>query len=476
MTHAVPNTVGGPFAGARRVVGADFTGNFLSESLPNTLSSTTTHRPLTTDHRGSVGVSPKTLFGAVGSTAAVITRSIGSGNRADAVSVFGLDAGGSVSTARTLMVPSSVIDPCDSFAWPVSGGDLRQFDNQSVFRGGAAPVAVGQDVLGNGLVAAVVYNGMLAGAAAPVNALVVGRFDPGTGDPADWALAAWVSPSQTDGKDILGDFGADGAPNTGDSGEGDGMIDALDAPIGRLAALSESASGLLGPSISAPGFDNAGNVYFVASVALREQAGSVIVERKTVALLRGVLEPSSFCYRLELVLEVGKVVAGRNSGRNYKVAWIGLADEDSIASSTLWSNGVSGLGWNNLAAQGLPASAPQHLGGLVLPVRVVYDADNDGNFADPTAPGGNASSVDEAYNVLLYVGNITPPVVCDSIDFNNDGVTPDVQDITDLLSVFGGGPCSNDPNCNDIDFNNDGVSPDNDDIDAFLRVFGGGDC
>jgi hypothetical protein len=67
---------------------------------------------------------------------------------------------------------------------------------------------------------------------------------------------------------------------------------------------------------------------------------------------------------------------------------------------------------------------------------------------------------------------------CDDIDFNNDGVTPDSQDITDLLSVFGGGPCSTDPapGCNDIDVNNDGVSPDITDIDTFLRLYGGGNC
>jgi hypothetical protein len=65
---------------------------------------------------------------------------------------------------------------------------------------------------------------------------------------------------------------------------------------------------------------------------------------------------------------------------------------------------------------------------------------------------------------------------CDSIDFNNDGVSPDTQDLVDFLSVFGGGACSNDPLCNDIDFNNDGVAPDTEDIDDFLSVFGGGDC
>jgi hypothetical protein len=70
--------------------------------------------------------------------------------------------------------------------------------------------------------------------------------------------------------------------------------------------------------------------------------------------------------------------------------------------------------------------------------------------------------------------NVAPN--CDSLDFNNDAVSPDTGDIDDFLSVFGGGGCSNDPNCNDIDFNNDGVGPDTADIEAYLRVFGGGAC
>jgi hypothetical protein len=69
---------------------------------------------------------------------------------------------------------------------------------------------------------------------------------------------------------------------------------------------------------------------------------------------------------------------------------------------------------------------------------------------------------------------------CDSIDYNADGLFPDTLDIDDFLSVFSGGPCTNDPNCgggtNDIDFNNDGLFPDTLDIDALLSVFSGGAC
>ncbi|MFO0833023.1 MAG: PEP/pyruvate-binding domain-containing protein [Phycisphaerales bacterium] len=68
------------------------------------------------------------------------------------------------------------------------------------------------------------------------------------------------------------------------------------------------------------------------------------------------------------------------------------------------------------------------------------------------------------------------PAVCDGVDFNADGLFPDTQDIDDFLTVFSGGPCSNDPSCGDIDFNNDGLFPDTLDIDALLSVFSGGAC
>jgi hypothetical protein len=64
---------------------------------------------------------------------------------------------------------------------------------------------------------------------------------------------------------------------------------------------------------------------------------------------------------------------------------------------------------------------------------------------------------------------------CDSIDFNQNSLFPEDQDLIDLLSVLAGGPCST-GTCNDIDFNNDGLFPDDNDLIAFLTVLAGGDC
>jgi hypothetical protein len=81
-------------------------------------------------------------------------------------------------------------------------------------------------------------------------------------------------------------------------------------------------------------------------------------------------------------------------------------------------------------------------------------------------------------DVDIFGGGGTP--VCDSIDFNNDGLTPDSGDLDDFIAVLAGGPsaCSTfpTPGCNDLDFNNDGLFPDALDLDAFISRLAGGPC
>ncbi len=62
---------------------------------------------------------------------------------------------------------------------------------------------------------------------------------------------------------------------------------------------------------------------------------------------------------------------------------------------------------------------------------------------------------------------------CDSIDFNNNGVFPEDQDITDFFDTLAGGTC---PTCNDIDFNNNQVFPEDADVIDFFNVLAGGTC
>jgi hypothetical protein len=61
---------------------------------------------------------------------------------------------------------------------------------------------------------------------------------------------------------------------------------------------------------------------------------------------------------------------------------------------------------------------------------------------------------------------------CD-IDFNNDGIFPDNQDISDFVLQFAGAECAS---CDGLDFNGDGIFPDNADFEAYLTVMAGAPC
>jgi hypothetical protein len=374
--------------------------------------------------------------------------------------------------ARTVTIPASVTDPCDAFAWPLNGGSIRGYDSQVTFRGGVGPAAVGMDQAGRALAAATLYYGAVPNPANPRNAIAAARFDPTSPtSPVQWSVVAWVDSSAMTGKAISGDYGQDGAPGTGDLGEGDGVVNALDAPIGRLASLNESALGMTGPSMSSPAMDAAGNVYFIASAAFNRFDGQQVVQDFDLGLFRAVYDPATFCYTLDLVLRVGDRFTGQNAGREYRVQALALADSDSVSSAGLWASSATQQAWNNADTTGLATSDPAHLGGLVVAARIVYDADGNGVFADPTAVGGDVNSPDEAYNVVLYIGNTTPPTTGCDPDFNQDG-NADQDDIAYLINVVGGGP---NPTGRDPDFNMDG-NVDQDDVSALINVVAGGDC
>ena len=70
-------------------------------------------------------------------------------------------------------------------------------------------------------------------------------------------------------------------------------------------------------------------------------------------------------------------------------------------------------------------------------------------------------------------------LACDDIDFNNNGVFPEDQDVVDFFEVLAGGnplTCDAVAGCNDIDFNNNGVFPEDQDVIDFFTVLAGGDC
>jgi hypothetical protein len=69
---------------------------------------------------------------------------------------------------------------------------------------------------------------------------------------------------------------------------------------------------------------------------------------------------------------------------------------------------------------------------------------------------------------------VTFDAPCD-IDFNNDGVFPDLSDFVAFVLVYGAGECPT-IKCDSIDFNRDEVFPDSQDITDFIATFGGGPC
>jgi glucose/arabinose dehydrogenase len=97
-------------------------------------------------------------------------------------------------------------------------------------------------------------------------------------------------------------------------------------------------------------------------------------------------------------------------------------------------------------------------------------------------PGGNGSHEIDNVTFWLSQGDDTDrdyvpnSCECNSIDFNRDGIFPDLQDAIDFFGVYGGGDCPSATGCDDVDFNRDGVFPDQADLQDFLDAFAGAPC
>jgi hypothetical protein len=216
-------------------------------------------------------------------------------------------------------------------------------------------------------------------------------------------------------KAIYGDNGADGIPGTADTGEGDGIVDA--APIGLLCLAGEATPGVTtGPSLSAPAMDSSGNIYFMSGVQLRD--ASTQGHRNTLALLKANYNRTDNTYRLELIAELNTVLPGLNSGRNYQVQFFSVSDADSIDSGTIWSSSTVPQPLAGIDPAALPYGSPLSLGALVFRARIVYDANTNGQYVDPTLPGGTGT--DEVYNVAMLLLPARPVADIGS----QGGVTP----------------------------------------------------
>jgi hypothetical protein len=235
--------------------------------------------------------------------------------------------------------------------------------------------------------------------------------------------------------------------------------------------------------LAASGVSSATQLRLSASVAFHRATRSY-----TVAFMRSNTLQSQFGLTAQRISDEGDLVWGPSgvdivpTGATQS-SFINVADADGDAIVT-WlqyagANGPMGVLAHRLTSAGSPAWTPANL-------IVATNTTNKGRLSALRVPGeqsiiatwGDGATGSQDVRAMRFnfdgtLGNPTPR--CDSIDFNNNSLFPEDQDLIDFLNVFAGGACSTNT-CNTIDFNRDGLFPDDNDVVAFLRVLAGGDC
>ncbi len=477
VTLTTPALVPAGVAGRPVLIAGDFLSNLISEQVVGTISTSTGHLPAGDTSRGGVSYT-RLVFASLAQssgnagTCATLSRDADQA-RTRGISLWGTSTTGTIQQAQRIELPADagqITDPTDGFDPGLAAGlstlPLHEFANyaaQVSFRGGNGPVAIGV-LPGGDLVAAATVAGTGVASSTPAsmdNYIAVARINAASGT-VTWTIAAHTGGvAAGSGKIILGDFGADGIPGNGDPGEGDGVVDrGPDSFVGRIVHASEVTPGATtGPSISSPAMDAFGNLYFLATVSLKKPGGNKL----TTALLKANFDPATSRYELEELAEIGDVVAGLNSARNYQVQLLGAADSNSADSGSIWSSSIVQDVLPGTDPASIVYGDPRALGALVLRARILYDRNADGTFADPSIPA-NAGSPDQSYNVALVIMPGPPPMPTDPADFNGDGVV-NSDDLSDFITGYFDVPP--DPRC---DFNADG-SINADDLADFITAF-----
>ncbi len=444
--YSVPGNIPQSVAGRPVYVGLTFATQLAAETSPGNVTLDSTFLGgLATDTRGVLATYRADALGN-GGVALGGNLSKSSGGPTDSISLFSLDANGNViaGSQRILTLPGSPItDPVEGFTLS-SNGEYDHYRSQTPFRGGNSQVALGADAQGNVLAAGAAY--LTGGQQDPFNAIPVARLNPNTGA-VEYSLAAWID------FDPAGPAGVSGKPVYDDAGN----------EIGELRPFIELNPANPGPSLSAPSIDGAGNVWFVGLVAFEDPDGGEPFFRTT--LLRAVYQPNvggGFGYRLEKVLAFADVVQSQNTGLDYFVGGFQIVDANSVNSSTLWSSNVKQATWGGIDASELDSPAdPRSTAGVVIATSITYDVDQDGDFTLNTMD--DPGTLDEAYNVLLYISNIEKPATADCPqDLDGSGVV-DASDLAALISQWGQFGTS-------ADFAGNGVGAD--DLAALVAAWG----
>lgn len=317
-------------------------------------------------HRGNPSYSTVNSLGGVGTSASLARTP--AGTRTDSLNLFAVDSAGAVVATRGATLPANITDGQGFTANTASNAEFLQYLSQTTFRGGNGQVAIGLDPLTATYVAAATATDPTAG-----EFIAVARF----GGAVTWTVAAH------EGKNVVN--GASGSPI--------GTI-ANGAPI----------------SISAPGADLQGNIYFVA-------AFQPTVGMQTTALIKAVNTAAG--YRLERIIQAGDSFAGANSGRTYTIEKLTLGDSDSIASGSFFSSHVLQQTFPNHNPTG--AADPRSFGGAIVNAQIAY----------------NNNGTPEPYQAVLLITPdlVPPPPVCQG-DANGDNMI-NFSDVTTVLANFG---------------------------------------
>lgn len=401
----------GVLASSSATIALDFRGHLtIGREAGGASVSTSAHRaPGVAGLRGNPSRSIGAALGADMGVVATLALPTGS-TRVNAINAFGLRspaAPGALPTvapgsAVLATLPSSITGP-DSYIANASGNaEFTHFLSQISFRGPSGQAGVGQTPTGELVLAAVATDPGASAAGAREFLAVATR----TGSSFVWTVAA--HPGMT-------------------------VFDRPRAEPGatRLGALASQSPA----SISSPGVDLLGNVYFVSvwddeRPASSGEPGATGPGRKT-GLFRAVRD-SGGQYSLELLLTTGQRVTGVNSQTPYTIARLTLADADSVASGGFHAGQV-------LQSQipGRETTSPRSgfaSGGLIVNALLRYER----------APG-----TIEPYEAVLFLG----PRIALLGDANGDGVV-NFADLNVVLSSFGqSGPPGSLPG----DLNGDGV-------------------
>jgi hypothetical protein len=414
-THAVPNLIPESVAGRPVMAGTDFLGQYVYEQSAGTTVQTTAHLVDYQDHRGTAGYSPISVFDGSVATLTMFGLDVGAplDDDLDSILVWGVDANGNVVDAVRVPFPDSITDNDDGFNTnattfglidPLRGGN---FGSQVVFRGGNGQSTLGYDTDGNLLLATHVQiaNPAFGGDpdlydTNPINCIAVARFPDGdiTADP-EWTLAgytAWIT-----------------------SGNSKSILDGKDGiAVGRqLELLWLTGGNPLGPSMTSPMIDAAGNIYFISTVQFfvngADDPGNIVDDDIDNALVRAVYDADSFSYQLDAIVALGNVFDGMNSGTPWQVNFIDLVDSNSVGSAAPFTGNIVPGAAGGMDPSSLEQDDARNLGGLIFSSRIVYDTNGDEDFDTAT---------DENYRVMVYVGAIQPAVGGCPADCDGNGV------------------------------------------------------